>query len=159
MTSEVFADRIVAMQQTLYRICYSLLPQAADREDAVQACIEKAWHKRASLREDRYMQTWVVRILINECYAILRARLREIPREILPQRDAPPPGADIVLHDLFLSLDDKTRLPAVLFYMEAYSTKEIARMLRIPEGTVKSRLSRARERLREALAREEVYKA
>lgn len=47
-----------------------------------------------------------------------------------------------------MSLDDKHRLPVVLHYVEGYSLEEIADMLRIPTGTVKSRLSRARERLK-----------
>lgn len=155
MTNEAFTERIIAMQETLYRVSYSILPQAMDREDAVQECIRKAWQKRDSLREERYMQTWVTRILINECYALLRRKKRELPTDELPEREAPP-DADLSLHDLFVGLDEKLRLPAVLYYIEEFKTREIATMLRLPEGTVKSRLSRARERMREDYAREEV---
>lgn len=158
MTSEAFAEQIVTMQETLYRVSYSILPQAADREDAVQECIRKAWQKRGTLREPRYLRTWAIRILINECYAILRKRRHELPAEMLPGREAPP-DADLMLHDLFLSLDERLRLPAVLYYIEDYDTKEIAAMLRIPVGTVKSRLSRARKHLRAELTQEEVQRA
>lgn len=154
MTKEAFAQSIVAMQETLYRVAYSILPQAADREDAVQECIRLAWQKQGSLREERYLQTWVIRILIHECYALLRRRKREVLTDDLPGRDIPP-DADLRLHDLFLSLDDKTRLPAVLYYIEGYETKEIAQMLHIPAGTVKSRLHRARAQLRAELQTEE----
>ncbi|MCL1855275.1 MAG: RNA polymerase sigma factor, partial [Clostridia bacterium] len=64
MTSAEFGVRIVEMQETLYRVCYSILPRACDREDAVQECIRIAWQKQGSLRDERYLQTWVIRILI-----------------------------------------------------------------------------------------------
>lgn len=161
MTDEAFAQRIVAMQETLYRVSYSLLAQTCDREDAVQECIRKAWQKRESLREERTMQTWVIRILINECNSLLRRKRRELPVEAMPDETprTPPLDADILLHDMFLSLEEPLRVPAVLFYMEDYEIKEIARMLRLPAGTVKSRLHRARGKMRGYLQKGEVVKA
>jgi RNA polymerase sigma-70 factor (ECF subfamily) len=158
MTSEAFAERIIEMQETLYRVSYSILPQPADREDAVQECIRKAWQKRGKLREDRLMQTWVVRILINECYALHRKHRREQLYDQLPERVAPA-DADGFLHEEVLSLPEELRLPVVLHYMEGYRIEEIARILRVPEGTIKSRLHRARGRLRAAWMSEEVRRA
>ena len=63
MTKEEFAQRIVAMTEVLHRVAWSQLGQAADREDAVQETIRRAWEKRDRLRDERYMQTWVIRIL------------------------------------------------------------------------------------------------
>ena len=80
MTSEQFAREIVALTDTLYRVSYSILREACDREDAVQSCLEKAWKKRRALRDERYLKTWLVRILINECYNICRRRERKRPR-------------------------------------------------------------------------------
>ena len=79
MTSEQFAQEIVALTDTLYRVSYSILREACDREDAVQSCLEKAWKKRRALRDERYLKTWLVRILINECYNICRRRAKEAP--------------------------------------------------------------------------------
>ena len=76
MTSEQFAQEIVALTDTLYRVSYSILREACDREDAVQSCLEKAWKKRRALRDERYLKTWLVRILINECYNICRRRAK-----------------------------------------------------------------------------------
>lgn len=149
MTSEKFAQRIVAMQETLYRVSYSLLAQPCDREDAVQECIRKAWQKRETLRDDRVMQTWVIRILIRECYTQMRKKRRELPVEVLPERIAPP-DADPDAHALLLALDERHCLPAVLYYIEGCEIKEIARVLHLPTGTVKSRLHRAREKMRQA---------
>lgn len=158
MTSDQFAERIVGMQETLYRVSYSILAQPADREDAVQECIRKAWQKRDKLRDPKLMQTWVVRILINECYTLHRKRKRELLYDQPPERTAPP-GADSDLHDEVLALPEELRLPVVLHYMEGYRLEEIAGILRIPEGTVKSRLHRARKELRMVLMREEVRRA
>jgi len=150
MTQEEFSNRIIAMQATLYRVSTTILPQLCDREDAVQAAIEKAWGKQSSLREERLLRAWVIRILIHECYALLRRRKRESPVEVLPERETEP-NAQPNLYRLFTSLEEKYRLPMVLFYVEGYSVEEIARMLRMPQGTLKSRLHRGRLLLRNTL--------
>ena len=152
MTSERFAQEIVALTDTLYRVSYSILRQRCDREDAVQSCLEKAWRRRKSLREERYLKTWLVRILINECYDIHRRRGRETPGEI-PERAAPP-GADRELHDALMRLPEEVRTPLVLHYMEGYSIQEIASALRLAQGTVKTRMRRGRTMLKQLLSEE-----
>ncbi len=146
MTNEEFSSRIIALTQTLYRISYSQLYQACDRDDAVQECLCKAWKRRHQLKEERFFQTWVIRILINECHNIQRKRTREAPYAELPERVAPA-DADPELHDALLRLHEDFRLPILLHYMEGYSTKEIAQILHVPQGTVKSRMSRGRRAL------------
>jgi RNA polymerase sigma-70 factor (ECF subfamily) len=63
MTSEEFEQRIVAMQDTLYRVSYSLLYRACD---AVRESIRRAREKREQLRTDAYMQTWVIRFTADK---------------------------------------------------------------------------------------------
>lgn len=155
MTQAEFAERIVAMQDTLYRVSATILPQLCDREDAVQEAIAKAWHKQSKLRDDQAMGAWVVRILINECYTLLRRRKREEPSAALPEWEAPPDALPN-LYRLFTGLDERYRLPMVLHYVEGYSVKEAARMLRMPQGTLKSQLHRGRNLLKDALSMEEV---
>lgn len=148
MTNEDFASRIVAMQGTLYRVTCAILRDHADREDAVQSAIEKAWRKQGLLRDESRLNGWVVRILINECYAILRHQRRITPVESIP--DAPAPeGSDPDLYRFFTNLPDTLRLTMVLHYVEGYDVKEIARIQRIPVGTVKTRLMRGREKMKQ----------
>ena len=154
MTQEEFAGRVIAMTDVLYRVAWSQLPQAADREDAVQETIRRAWEKRERLRDERYMQTWVIRILLNVCDTMRRRNARMLPAEEVPARQQVP--ADTPLLDALFSLEEKFRLPLQLRYVEGYSVKEVARMLHLPAGTVKSRLSRGRDKLR-ALLKEEVF--
>jgi RNA polymerase sigma-70 factor (ECF subfamily) len=99
------------------------------------------------------MQTWVIRILINECHNIQRKNKRELPLDELPERAAPA-GADYELHDALFSLDEALRLPLLLHYIKGFSTGEIAKILRCPQGTVKSRLLRGRQALRKILTEE-----
>ena len=153
MTREEFAQQVVALQETLYRVSYSIIQSPEDQADAVQECIHKALLKRETLREDRYLKTWLIRILINECYTILRKRKREFPAEEL--QVAAPPMADRELHDAVMALEEKYRLPIVLHYMEGYSITEAAKAMRIPEATVKTRLRRARLQLKALLTEEE----
>jgi len=155
MTQEEFASRIVAMQDALYRVSTTILPQLCDREDAVQETIVKAWLKQSKLRDDHAMRAWVVRILINECYALHRRRKREEVSNTLLERETAP-DAQPDLYQVFTSLDEKYRLPMVLYYVEGYSVKETARMLSLPQGTLKSRLHRGRILLKGTLDMEEV---
>jgi len=136
--------------QTLYRVSYSQLSQKCDRDDAVQECLLKAWNKRDQLKDERFMQTWVIRILLNECHNIRKKRNRE-PALGQVLNPVAPADSDYELHDALLKLDDSLRLPILLHYIEGYSVKEIAQILRLPQGTVKSRMSRARQKLREII--------
>lgn len=154
MDRDEFSQRILDMRPTLYRVSYGLLSSQSDREDAVQSAILKAWQKQGKLRDERAMQGWVVRILVNECYNILRSRSRVTSVAEVPERIAPP-DSNAELHDALLQLPDKLRLPVILHYMEGYSVEEMAHILRLPQGTVKSRLRRARMGLKELLECEE----
>lgn len=158
MTHEAFAERIIAMETRLYRVSAGILSQPADQEDAVQSCLERAWRKLPTLRDESLLETWVTRILINECRAIIRRQRWSVPVERVPDSPAPPPDADPDLYRFFASLPDKLRLTMTLHYVEGLDIAEISRVLKIPTGTVKSRLSRGRELMKQdASLWEEVY--
>lgn len=155
MTQEELTQRILAMQDRLYRVSTTMLRQLCDREDAVQAAIEKALAKYQRLRNDDAFEKWLTRILINECYAILRRRKRETLFDDVAERETTP-DAMPQIYELFTSLEEKYRLPMLLYYVEGYGTEEIAHILHLPGGTVKSRLHRGRQILRSTIDLEEV---
>ncbi len=103
----------------------------------------------------------MVRILINECYTILRKSKRivlaDAPEDSNDSPSDPMDGhlRDRALHEAVQALPEKHRLAVVLHYIEGATVQEAAAMLRVPVGTVKSRLNAARGLLRAAL-REEV---
>ena len=74
MDKREFADRVHAMQERLYRLTYGQLREEQDRKDAVQEAILKAWQSRERLRDEAYFETWLIRILINECRNLHRRR-------------------------------------------------------------------------------------
>jgi len=153
VNNEAFTSAILGMSDTLYRVAATQLRQRADQEDAVQECLRRAWEKRHRLREDRYVQTWVIRILLNECHRLQRRMARTTPAEDVPavHRDD---GSG--LKDALCRLEERYRAPILLHYVEGYDIAETAAMLRIPQGTVKSRLARGRKALK-ALLDEEVF--
>ena len=151
MENEDFTRAIMGMADTLYRVAATQLPQRADQEDAVQECLRRAWEKRRSLREERYVQTWVIRILLNECHRMQRRMARTLPAEDIPlaRRDE-----DSALKEALCRVEERYRTPMVLHYLEGYDIKETAGVLRIPQGTVKSRLAKGRKQLKAILDEE-----
>lgn len=157
MTKEAFAEQVVSLRSTLFHVSYSLLPNPVDQEDAVQECIHKGLLRLASLRDEKAFKSWIIRILINECYNVLRRKKREIPTEEIPI--VAPEIQDTSVFEAVMALEERLRLPFVLHYVEGYTTREASRLLRVPEGTLKSRLGRARQLLRDVLGAEEGWTA
>ena len=155
MTATEFSNQVLLMEPMLYRVAYGLLLNRTDCADAVQEALLRAWEKRNTLRDESLFRTWLTRILINECYSMLRRRKRAVPLDEVPEPVAPP-DADRELHDAIARLDKKLRLPVVLHYMEGYSVSEAAAILHLPAGTVKTRLFKARKILRLQLIDEDL---
>jgi RNA polymerase sigma-70 factor (ECF subfamily) len=158
MDKQFFTSEVMSAERSLYRIARSYLPTDVDAADAVQEALTRAWEKRGTLRELQYFRTWLTRIVINVCKTVLRERRRVRPMAQVPETmPSPPPYDDYpLLHDTLQTMDLKYRIPLVLFYLDGYSLKEIAGLLLLPQGTVKNRLHRAREKLRTKLS-EEVF--
>lgn len=156
MNKDEFSKKVLALEDVLFHVSYGILQNAQDCEDVVQEAILKAYANRDKLKQPQYFKTWLVRILMNECYTFLRKRSRECPLNEAVVEDNAAANAFVKeeyldLYESMKQLEEKDRICVQLYYMESYSVKEIARVLRIPEGTVKSKLSRARGQLREKL--------
>jgi RNA polymerase sigma-70 factor (ECF subfamily) len=145
-----FEMLVTAQTDTMYRVSMSMLKNEHDAQDAVHDAILLAYQNRNQLRQEQYFGTWLVRILINVCHKVLKARKRYSDiGETLPDiasRDNP--YLSVEIGDLIDSLPEKIRLTIILYYVEDYSVKEIKDILRIPEGTVKSRLNKGRNLLK-----------
>ena len=156
MNKQEFTRRVLALEGRLYRISYGLLREEQDRMDAVQESVLKAWKHLPGLRSEVYFETWLTRILIRECYNILNSRKRFVPMDELPEPIQPLPGANAQLHDAVMALERGLRLPVILYYMEGYKLREVGEILNLPEGTVKTRLKRAKAILKRMLMDPEV---
>ena len=150
MTNEEFVSQISNAQTTLYRVAKSVLKNDEDCADAIQSAVLKAFDKIGTLKQEKYFRTWLTRILINECYQIMRAKKEQVPYEEYMEKQEDSLGYSEVFHAL-MELDEMYRVPFTLHYIEGYSTKEIAKILDISISNVKTRLSRARAKLQERL--------
>ena len=150
MNKQEFTRRVLAVENRLYRISCGMLQNPQDRMDAVQEAVTKAWANVDRLRREEYFETWLTRILINECHNLQSAGKNIVSLDKLPEQGTYE-GGNKPLRDALLALDMKLRLPVLLYYMEGYKLREIAQILRIPEGTVKTRLSRAKNKLKTLL--------
>lgn len=79
MDKSAFTRLILANEQQLYRIAKSILKKDEDCADAAQEAIAAGFASLHTLRDDRYAKTWLIRILINQCYRILRENSRHLP--------------------------------------------------------------------------------
>lgn len=145
---QAFVSLIRTLQQSLYVIARSIVRNNEDSADAIQETITKAFTNIHTLKEPAYFKTWIIRILINECNRINRKlkRISLIPYD-LRQTSYKDEYEHIELFDIIDELDDQLRTIVTLFYIEDMSVKDISNVLEISEGTVKSRLFRARKQL------------
>lgn len=151
---ETFTAQVLLHQQTLFRTARSILSNDADAEDAVQEAICSGFAHRHTLREADKFKPWMLRIVTNQCYTVLRRTRPVAELEPLEQVLAAPEHdreAELTLWQAVLSLREEQRVVVTLFYYEDYSVREISRILSVSEGAVKSRLSRGREQLRSLL--------
>ena len=147
---DAFCEAVRELKPAAFAVAWVLLHNNADCEDAMSAAILKAYEKRGFLRSGRSFRAWFLRILRNEAYNILRQRSRTVSLEGMEDRAAVQTAPDPALSEALLKLPEAQRIALVL-QCRGYSAEETARILRIPVGTVKSRLSRAKNTLRNDL--------
>ena len=140
-------ELVTQNENRLYRTALAILGCQQEAEDAVQDAFLRYLEKAPADLENS--SAWLMRVLVNGC----KSRLRLAWRRVGPLPDtlpAPGPEEREELEELF-SLPPEDRAVIHLHYYEGYSTGEIAQMLGQRPGTVRSRLSRAREKLRKLL--------
>jgi RNA polymerase sigma-70 factor (ECF subfamily) len=167
-----FAALVTRHQRYVYNLAYRLLRDAREAEDLTQEAFLRAWRGLARFRgaEDpagAKFTTWLYRIVTNLCYNRLPGLRRQVAeqdaetldRVSAPERERPDAQVEASqrrarLQAAIDALPDKYRLVVTLFYLQEQSYQEIAAVLGLPLGTVKTHLYRARERLKEALIEE-----
>lgn len=157
MDKETFGAMILDNKDSLYRVAKSILKDDEDCADAIGEAVAKGFEKLHRLKKDEYAKTWLIRILINECYNIHRRWQRFEPQnEKLEsfEEDSCVNGSETeypMLHAAIDQLEDKQRLIIDLYYIEEYSTNEIAKLMGMSVNNVKVNLSRARKKIKNYL--------
>lgn len=158
MNKKQFTREVLEAEKSLYHIAKSFLRNDEDCADAMQNAVLHAFEKLHTLRNERYFKTWLTRILINECNHIIRSRKEQIPYEDYYETESAPQQEEYSeVFEAVMDLEDIYRIPVVLFYVEGFSISEICRILKLSQGTVKTRLYRGRKRLKERLVGEYGY--
>ena len=150
---QAFVDTVRERSHQMYRIAMGYLHSGPDAEDAVSDAVEAVWKSLNRIRNEDALPTYLIRCTINAAKMELRKKKRTEPIECYQETlAAPDPGNRIT--DYLSGLKEKDHLLLILKYRENLREAEIARILRIPRGTVSSRLNRLLGRLREDLTRE-----
>lgn len=173
-----FESLVEEYEKRIYNLAYRMLGNTEDARDAAQETFLKAYAALANFRGDSSFSTWLYRIAKNACLDVLRARGRvhtfslddplhtedgEIDRQV--EGDLPAPEevllareAESVINDALGQLNEHHRSVVVLRDIEGFSYEEIAEILDVRLGTVKSRLYRARVALHSQLADTELFR-
>ena len=143
MKREQLGQLILASEDSMYHVAKSLLYNDADCRDPSEGHHAKAFDKIGTLKQDTYAKTWLLRILINECYEIMRKEKKMMLIWRLVEQEEPwmerQDYSD--LYEALMGLTEEARLAVTLYYMEGYNIREIARMTKVTESAVKSRLA------------------
>ena len=145
---DAFTGLMQFYMKDMYRVSVAILMNDEDAADAIQDTILACWEKIGTLKENRFFKSWLTRILIHKCYDILNHRTPLVPLESYKET-AVRENTDGSFREMLSVLDEKYRIPMVLYYGLGYKTSEIAEMLHIPKSTVQTRLARGRDKLAE----------
>ena len=157
--SEAFKILIETVKIKLYKTGMAILKNDDDTCDAIQETLLSAYKNLNSLKDPKYFSTWIIRILINKCYDIIEKNRKVVA--INQKMEVENTGyyqfyaSESILENVLNRIDTDLRTVTVLYYYDELSISEIAESLNIHEGTVKSRLSRARNTVFEILKQKE----
>lgn len=160
---EAFHKLIEDNKLKMYKVAKSILKNEDDVCDAIQNALMSAYTNLSKLKNNQYFSTWIIRILINKCYDIARENQKRYSNVIDITEYNTDEGiktydnynSDSIVENVLNKIDEDLKTITVLYYYNDYSVTEISEILSIPEGTVKSRLSRARNKMYEIIKREE----
>lgn len=151
-SADAFIELIESNKMTLQRVAFGYFREEEDVADVIQDTILDAFEHIHELKQPEFFKTWLVRILINNCNRLYRQQKKSMPVEEMPKAGVMERGAgDVEFHELICSLPEDSRMIFQLYYGERFTTREIAELLRMKEATVKSRLHRGKQQLREEM--------
>lgn len=165
---DAFAELVYTFQDPVYNLCYRMLGESGEAEDAAQEAFLRAYTHLHRYDTNRSFKTWVMSIASNHCIDRLRKRrmqfvsLDDEPAAAALALSSPDPSPEHAalrnerseaLQELLLKLDASYRIAVILRYWYDYSYAEIAQTMNTTESAIKSRLFRARRTLADLVAR------
>ena len=161
---QAFEELIEEYKLPIYKTAKAILKDEDDVCDAIQDTCLSIYKNICNLKNEKYFKTWVIRITINKCNDIIAKHKLNSEKILKIQADKTETqfsfDNDIIMKtDLQMAmnlLEEDLKLITTLYYYNDMSISDISVILDIPKGTVKSRISRAREKLYQILSKEEV---
>lgn len=156
---EAFSRVIMQNKEVMYKTTMIILKNEDDAYDALQNALIRMYQNIGKLESKEAFNSWSRRIIINCCYDLIKKNKKVIDitskmAESYVETKEDAYDCEDSFVQLLEQIKPELRLTATLYYYDDLSIKEIAQTLDIPEGTVKSRLAVAREKLYEMLVRE-----
>lgn len=148
---DAFVALIEKHKTGLYKVAKSYLRSEEDVADVMQDTVLSAYEHIRELKNASYFKTWLTRILINHCKNLMRQQKRCIVSDEAAKTSETVPDDDREFYALVGELPEDYRMIFLLYYGEGFHTNEIAQIMELNENTVKSRLKRGREKLRQVL--------
>lgn len=150
--TDAFIQLIEENKTALYKVAKSCLKNEEDIADAMQDTVLSAFEHIGELRSVSFFKTWLTRILLNHCNDIIRKQSRMVSMEEAEEPAGSLIESDYEFYDLLRELPEKDRTIFLLYYGEGFNTREISEILQWNENTVRSRLSRGRKKLEQAVS-------
>lgn len=152
MTEAKLRNAMELYGDTVYRLALCRVQSVADAEDVYQDVFLRLLEQECASWDGERTKAWLIRVTLNRCADVHRLRLRRatVPlTEVYGAETATAEAAE--LWEMVARLPEKLRIPVHLHYGEGYSTEEIAGLLGVPAATVRTRLYRARGKLKDLL--------
>lgn len=155
--SDAYSELINSIKIDLYKIAQTRLNNIEDINDAIHETILNAFKNLKKLKNNQYFKTWIIKILINECNKIYKNNKKQLNifNRIIDLKDFKSSDNTIekvenklFFEDLIKQLPYEERIVIVLYYNNHYTTGEIAKILNKSPNTIKSRLLRAKEKIK-----------
>ena len=158
--ADEIGNLLMENMKSMYRVAFSILKTEEEISDAISNTTVIVFEKIHTLKSPEFFKTWLIRILINECNKIHRQNKKIIYLENYNQTDLVYNDKydDFGVRQAIKKLDEDLKTIVILFYFEDFSVKEISEIQKLPEGTIKSRLSRARKKLESIFLNENIEK-
>lgn len=151
LNNDQFAELINKHKTNMYRLALGILHKEADAQDIVSESVIRAYENIGSLKNIAKFKPWIMQIVVNEARGIYRKSKRLECVEDMDVLQLSHQDEHHELWDVVIRLEYIYREVIILYFYEQMQIKEISKILHIAEGTVKSRLFRAKKLLKEML--------
>lgn len=152
---KAFTELIISMEKDLYKIARMRLFCEDDINDAVQETIIQTFKSINKIKHPEYFKTWIIKVLINKCNKMYKKENRknesEYDETIVKEMTSIDDETNIKNLDFYIligKLNYKERITLTLYYLEELTTKEISKILKEPESTIRNRILRTKQKLK-----------